>query len=286
MFFFNRNELEIIAQNFSGQFENSEPFQHVVIDDFLPLKVANKIAAEFSEADKTNWRLAGPGDSKHSGDPEVEKISLSDEQGFPDGVRQLMHSMQSGIFIRFIEKLTGFSHLNADPHNFGCGLHSTGNGGRLMLHVDASRHPNKDFQQLINVIYYCTPDWHEEYGGHLELWDKEAKKCVKKVAPIFNRAVIFYTGRYSYHGHPEPISCPKTMRRNSMALYFYTTKKEQSNIGHSNYVEWKAVTKHDKRSLYHYSKNIIRKILPRRTINWLATVFRSIKRWVQTRLGE
>ncbi len=278
MFFFKRAELEAMSKKLSHEFQNAEPFQHVVIDDFLPLDVANRVASEFSSVNKQSWRLAGPGDSKHTDDPDVEKISMSDEEGFPDSIRQLMHSMQSGIFIRFIERLTGYRHLNADPHNFGCGLHSTGRGGRLMLHVDASRHPNKDFHQLINLIYYCTPDWKDQYGGHLELWDKEAKQCVKSVAPTFNRAVIFYTGRYSYHGHPQPVTCPSGMRRNSMALYFYTTKKEQSDIKHSNYVEWKAVTEHDQRSLYHSAKNIVRKVLPRRAVNNLATFVRQIRK--------
>ena len=31
-----------------------------------------------------------------------------------------------------------------------------------MLHLDASRHPNKDMHQLINCIYYCSPDWKPE----------------------------------------------------------------------------------------------------------------------------
>src|SRR5262249_50245580 len=35
------------------------------------------------------------------------------------------------------------------------------------------------------------------YGGHLELWDREMKKCVKRVLPIKNRMVIFSTSDFS-----------------------------------------------------------------------------------------
>ncbi len=269
-----RAKLEQLIEKHQENFHASEPYPYVVIDDFLPIDEAIKIAESFPDKDQINWRLAGPGDSKHTQDPNIEKITSSDEEAFPKDIRQAMYSLQSGIFIRFLEKLTGFEHLNADPHHFGCGLHSTGSGGRLMLHVDASRHPNKDFQQLINLIYYCTPDWKEEYGGHLELWDKEAKQCVKKITPSFNRAVIFYTGRDCYHGQPEPTTSPKNIRRNSLALYFYSTKKSQSDLPYTNFVNWKAVNKHDNQSLYYVGKKFIRNKLPHKFVNVLVSIKR------------
>ena len=39
-----------------------------------------------------------------------------------------------------------------------------------MVHADASRHQNPKLQQVINLIYYVTPDWKDEYNGQLELW--------------------------------------------------------------------------------------------------------------------
>lgn len=274
MYFFSRDELNKVAEEYASAFTNAEPFPHVVIDDFLPLEVATTIGSTFPNVNQIDWRLAGPGDTKHTHDSKVEKITTSNEENFPEYIRHMMYSFQSGVFLRFMERITEFSDLNPDPYHHGCGLHSTGNGGRLMLHLDASRHPNKDFHQLVNLIYYCTPGWKEEYGGHLELWDKKANRCEKRIAPLFNRVVIFYTGKHSFHGHPQPITCPDGMRRNSLALYYYTTKKEQSDLDYTNFVEWKAVTEHDKREPHHYAKLLLRRSLPTPLINELATFVR------------
>ena len=48
---------------------------------------------------------------------------------------------------------------------------------------------------------------------------------VKSILPIFNRCVIFSTDADSYHGHPEPLTCPAEITRKSMALYYYTASK-------------------------------------------------------------
>ncbi len=144
---------------------NAEPYEHVAIDNFLPDDVARRIAASFPGLDDIKWRLEGPGDSAHSGDRRIEKVTTGDEEQFPPFVRLMMMQLQSGIFCNFLDKLTGHQYLLPDPNHNGCGLHSTGPGGRLMLHIDASRHPNKRLNQLINCIYYCTPDWQEDWGA-------------------------------------------------------------------------------------------------------------------------
>ena len=50
---------------------------------------------------------------------------------------------------------------------------------------------------------------------------KTATTCLGKVLPVFNRCVIFSTTDRSYHGQPEPLRCPQTLQRNSVALYYY-----------------------------------------------------------------
>src|SRR4029453_12954473 len=73
-------------------------------------------------------------------------------------------------------------------------------------------------------------DWEDSWGGHLELWDKELKRPVKKSLPIFNRMAIFTTTSTSYHGHPDPLKCPAEKSRKSLALYYYTNgRSEEEN---------------------------------------------------------
>lgn len=46
--------------------------------------------------------------------------------------------------------------------------------------------------------------------------------CVKNVAPIFNRCVVFNTSLKSFHGHPDPLNTPEHVTRKSLAFYYYT----------------------------------------------------------------
>ena len=77
-------------------------------------------------------------------------------------------------------------------------------------------------------------DWKEEYGGHFELWEKDMSRCVTRIAPLFNRMAIFSTTDYSWHGHPDPLTCPPDRSRKSLALYYYTNGRPASDVSEAN----------------------------------------------------
>ena len=62
-----------------------------------------------------------------------------------------------------------------------------------------------------------------------------------KVTPEFNRCVIFNTTSYTYHGHPENISCPEEVSRKSIALYFFSTGRPNNEISAEHSTMWKEV---------------------------------------------
>jgi hypothetical protein len=185
---------------------------------------------------------------------------------FSPFIRHVMHEFNSGTFIAFLERLTGHTMLSPDPMFTGCGLHSTGRGGRLMVHADMSLHPNPKLQQILNMIYYVTPDWQDDWGGQLELWERDMSKCSKRVVPTFNSAVIFFTGSKSFHRHPHPLTTPTGVRRNSLAAYYYTTERilDENFDGHRPYVDWQRTAPEDRYvTNYHRLKDAAQKYLPR-----------------------
>jgi 2OG-Fe(II) oxygenase superfamily len=116
-------------------------------------------------------------------------------------------------------------NLHLDFGLNGGGWHMHGRGGDLNVHLDYSIHPKLGEQRKLNIILYMTPDWKEEWGGHLELWshDEETnrpKDRVSRLAPKFNTAVIFDTTQNSWHGLPEFVSCPEGQYRRSLAAYY------------------------------------------------------------------
>jgi Rps23 Pro-64 3,4-dihydroxylase Tpa1-like proline 4-hydroxylase len=137
-------------------------------------------------------------------------------------MRQLLLELNSYPFICFLEKLTGINGLVADPEMQGGGVHQTMNGGFLKIHADFNWHAKLQLDRRINVLFYLNKNWQDSYGGHLELWDRNMTNCQRKVSPIFNRLAIFNTTDYSFHGHPDPLSCPPELARTSVAMYYYT----------------------------------------------------------------
>ena len=120
--------------------------------------------------------------------------------------------------------------LIPDPYYFGGGLHEIKKNGFLKVHADFNFHPKLKLDRRINILIYLNKNWKQEYGGALELWDKEMSKCQKKIFPIFNKIVIFNTNDYTYHGHPEPLNCPEDVSRKSIALYYYSNGRPEEEI--------------------------------------------------------
>ena len=99
-----------------------------------------------------------------------------------------------------------------------------------------------DLDRRVNVLIYLNKNWKEEYGGQLELWDKDMKKCKKKIVPIFNKMVIFSTNDFSNHGHPNPVTCPDNHSRKSIALYYFSKGRPLEEVN-KNYLKNKTYFK-------------------------------------------
>ena len=157
-----------------------------------------------------------------------------------DNTRALLYYLNSSTFITFVEKLTSIEGLIPDPHFAGGGLHRIQKGGLLKLHVDFNKHSRLNLDRRLNILIYLNKDWKEEYGGYLELWDKDMTRCEKKILPIFNRCVIFSTNDFSYHGHPDPLNCPEDRSRQSLALYYYSNGRPAHEVSQQHSTIFKA----------------------------------------------
>jgi Rps23 Pro-64 3,4-dihydroxylase Tpa1-like proline 4-hydroxylase len=214
--------LNQLAEQHRESYQSAVPFPHIVLDNFLPEAALNQVLGEFPKVDAIDWQSFDKG-------PEKKLASKSDLQ-LGAATRLLLYEFNSAAFLAFLEKLTGIDNLIPDPHFMGGGLHQIQPGGFLKMHVDFNKHGRFNLDRRLNLLLYLNKNWHEEYGGHLELWDKEFTNCSKKILPIFNRCVIFSTTDFSFHGHPEPLTCPEGETRKSMALYYYSNGRPASDL--------------------------------------------------------
>ena len=194
------------------RYRNADPFPHIVIDDFMDAGLLRQIIRDFPES---------AGKFHFMRDQERLKYQFHPQECTGLAVRNLFAELNSQAFLTFLTEMTGIGGLIADPYFSGAGLHETKRGGHLSIHADFNRHHVMNVERRLNLLIYLNEDWDESYGGALELWDRDMAACREKVLPALGRAVIFTTDLDSYHGHPDPLSCPEGRSRRSIATYYY-----------------------------------------------------------------
>ena len=206
-------------QHLRSTYQSAQPYPHIVIDDFLEPAAAAVAMAEFPPLAPDQWT-----NYLHVNE---RKFSNTDPATWGPSLRAILDELNSPRFVAFIGDLLGVDNLIADPSLEGGGLHQSTRGGFLNIHSDYTVHPhNRTWQRRVNLLLYLNEDWLPEYGGDLELWSADMKRCVESVRPMANRVLIFTTDANSFHGHPEPMTCPEGMARRSLALYYFSVEKD------------------------------------------------------------
>jgi hypothetical protein len=219
-FHFDPDYLAEIAERLRDSWKTADPFPHVVIEDFLPRWVIDQLLSEFPKVGEEHYDFYQEPNESRKGKAATTRV---DQLGA--FTRQLIGELNASPFINFLEDVTGIQHVIPDPHLMGGGTHQTQSGGLLKIHADFNWDPRLRLHRRLNLILFLNDDWDESWGGHLELWSKDMSHCVKRVAPLMNRAVLFYVADDSNHGHPEPLKCPEDVTRKSLAMFYYTNGK-------------------------------------------------------------
>ena len=204
-----------------GQYASAEPFPHIVLDGLFDDETLDAVLAEFPSREAMRWREFDSTTEKKLGYfHETSTISKT--------VRAFLEAMNSFEMLLWLEALTGIEGLIPDPYFGGGGLHQIEPGGFLKIHADFNVHPKLKLDRRLNMLIYLNRNWRDEYGGHLELWDRDMSAFREKILPLFNRTVIFSTTDTSFHGHPHPLTAPEGMSRKSVSLYYYTAGRPEA----------------------------------------------------------
>jgi len=203
-----------------NQFLSGQPFNHIVIDDFFTAETVEALVSEFPNYDSAVWNA-------HYNNPIENKKACNHWDKFPPTTYAVFHYLCSFEFEDIISKVTGNVGVQADVGLHGGGWHAHTTSGKLNVHLDYSIHPKLQLERHYNLIVYITPDWNPAWGGGLELWSHDhekgtAKELVTTVENRFNRAVLFDTTQYSWHGLPQDLVCPPGVMRQSLAVYYVT----------------------------------------------------------------
>ena len=222
-----KTNLQKLANELANTYQTNKPFPSIYIDDFFDENFLEEVLKEFPRVDQLKDKI-------YYANPNEDKYATKGEYTFGNQTKKLVHFLNSQPFLEFLQKITGIEEtLIPDPYFEGGGFHEIKPGGFLKVHVDFHKNKKLQLSRRVNFLIYLNKDWEEEYGGHLELWEKDMSQCVSKILPKFNRAAMFSTTGDSWHGHPDPLNCPEGNSRKSLALYYYTNGRPISELNES-----------------------------------------------------
>jgi Rps23 Pro-64 3,4-dihydroxylase Tpa1-like proline 4-hydroxylase len=203
------------------QYANAQPFPHIVVDGLFDDADLDAVLDDFPPPDAMRWVRFDNALEK--------KLGFSHEQSVvSERVRRFLDATNGFEMLLFLEQLSGIDGLIPDPYFGGGGLHQIEPGGFLKIHADFNVHPKLHLDRRLNMLTYLNKGWREEWGGHLELWDADMNACRVRIAPLFNRTVVFSTTDTSFHGHPHPLASPAGVTRKSVSLYYYTAGRPEA----------------------------------------------------------
>lgn len=208
---------------------DTKPFDYYIVDNFFPEEHANALLNDLNCSDKSTW------DKREDPEKEIKwRSNWKSDSDVPLATKKIIDFLNSGDFLRKLSSITGVNGLIPDPYFTGGGFNEIYRGGLLHVHRDGNWHDLMGVHRRLNLIVYLNKNWQEEWGGELQLWSKdennEPYQCEVKISPIWNRAVIFRTDDFSYHGHPEPLNCPENESRKSLILYYYTNTRPKEEL--------------------------------------------------------
>jgi Rps23 Pro-64 3,4-dihydroxylase Tpa1-like proline 4-hydroxylase len=225
---------EINRDRLREEVRAAKPFPHVLIDNFLYEEFAHEVVRSWP-----SFETAAKMGRGYSTINERHKVGVTQSSEFPQPLKELDAALASAGFLEDLATIFEIPDLVADPELVGGGLHQTGPRGRLDVHIDFNYIEARKLHRRLNILVYFNEGWPPEWGGQLELWDKDVSVCVSSFDPIFNRCVIFETSEISYHGVTK-VTCPNSVVRRSFAGYYYTVAAPAHWTGTSHSTVFKA----------------------------------------------
>lgn len=251
------NKKWLDSESLSDAYLQAKPFPHIVLHDFIDANLLKSVAEEFPDLAKQKSSVI-----KFENNREI-KLASQGMQALTPSALHLNSYLQSDLMLHWLNKLTGIREtLISDPYLSGGGYHEIKTGGLLKVHADFNGHPQLNLDRRLNLLIYLNENWKTDWGGALQLFDQSMDKPIQEIYPQFNTAVVFTTTSQTYHGHPDPLSCPKNRSRRSLAYYYFSTGRPDSEVLKGNHSTLFVERKNESFGFSYYSKSFLREVTP------------------------
>jgi len=213
------------------RFWRAEPYPHVAIDGFFP----DDFFRRLSDSMRGVSERAG---ASHTYNTDIERNKQCfGEDSFDDNLRSAAQYLSGPAFLGFLEKLLEVEDLipltelkNLSSRTY---FHVSSGGGFLGSHVDQSyvgRRFMRKYIHVVSCVFYGSPEWRTEYGGHTILFDRTGEQAITTVECRPNRLNIFLHTSTSFHGVSEMTTNEK---RYSLYMDYYLPRNKLHTLQES-----------------------------------------------------
>lgn len=192
-----------------------------VIDNLLPEEIAINIYSSFPDVGQMSLKRSIK---------EYKFVAAQMDQ-YNSLLEEIIYAFQDKRIVDFFSTITGIDSLEPDPNLYAGGISAMKKGGYLRPHIDNSHNAERTRYRALNLLYYLTPNWSEESGGSLQLWDDGPLKIRRSIPASFNRLAVMLTNRLSWHSVDE---IKENRTRWCISNYYFSTKSpDQVDYFHS-----------------------------------------------------
>lgn len=185
--------LETELDRLRAEFAQPGQIPSCQIGDVLPADVARRVHEAFPASERMILKKSIK-ENKHI---------AAQMNAYDPLLEECVYAFQDARVIALVAKITGLSTLEPDSNLYAGGISAMQKGAFLRPHLDNSHDKNRARYRVLNLLYYVTPEWREEYGGCLQLWDRGPEGKPRTVPSNFNSLAIMLTNKGSWHSVNE-----------------------------------------------------------------------------------
>lgn len=166
-----------------------ESIPYFYVDDLLPEELTNKLFKHFPKANEMMHKKSFR-ENKYVGFKMNEYNPILEE---------CIYAFHDPKIVNLISQIFNLKNVVPDANLYAGGLSAMGKNQFLNPHLDNSHDKDRNLWRVLNLLFYVTPSWEEDYGGNLELWPNGLENKPITIHSKFNRLVVMATHQNSLH---------------------------------------------------------------------------------------
>ncbi|WP_066224001.1 2OG-Fe(II) oxygenase [Formosa haliotis] len=197
------------------QFESSKNgIGYFYLDDVLPVDIVNDIHKNFPS----------PEDMTLKKSLREHKHVAAQMNKYHPILEEAIYAFQDKTIVSHICDICKIEDLYPDDKLYAGGLSAMHKGQFLNPHLDNSHDIERNRWRALNLLFYVSPNWNDDNGGHLELWPNGLKKKQVVVHSKFNRLIVMATHQASWHS-VSPVTANAS--RQCVSNYYFSDQPLQ-----------------------------------------------------------